>query len=45
MFDMVADWLHDADPSDAATVDSLIARLTDFYRAVRSGLGRPEPGL
>jgi AcrR family transcriptional regulator len=41
MFDMVADWLHDSDPSDADAVDVLIARLTDFYSAVRSGLGRP----
>jgi AcrR family transcriptional regulator len=41
MFDMVADWLHDSDPSDAEAVDVLIARLTDFYGAVRSGLGRP----
>jgi AcrR family transcriptional regulator len=41
MFDMVADWLHDSDPTDAAAVEDLIARLTDFYRAVRSGLERP----
>jgi AcrR family transcriptional regulator len=39
MFDLVADWLQDSDPADPLAVDSLIRRLTDFYLAVRSGLG------
>jgi AcrR family transcriptional regulator len=38
LFDVVADWLHDADPADADAVDELIRRLTVFYRTLRAGL-------
>lgn len=39
MFDLIADWLLDADPDRAGDVDSLIAGLSDFYQTVRGGLG------
>ena len=38
LFDLVADWMLDADPADPASRDSLVADLTAFYRAVRAGL-------
>lgn len=38
MFDIVADWLVDADVSDPAAVDALIARLNLFYNTVLAGL-------
>lgn len=38
MFDLIADWLLDADPGDPAHVESLITDLTDFYRLVQAGL-------
>jgi AcrR family transcriptional regulator len=39
LFDIVADWLQDADPTDTGAVDDLIERLTAFYCVVRAGLG------
>jgi AcrR family transcriptional regulator len=41
MFDLVADWLQDAEPEDSGAIDDLIERLGDFYRVVRTGLDRP----
>jgi hypothetical protein len=41
MFELVADWLQGADPSNAADVESLVADLTDFYETVRRGLNGP----
>jgi AcrR family transcriptional regulator len=38
LFDLVADWMLDADPADPANRDDLITDLTAFYRAVRAGL-------
>jgi AcrR family transcriptional regulator len=38
LFDLVADWMLDADPADPASRDSLVAGLTAFYRVVRAGL-------
>ena len=38
LFDLVADWLLDADPADPAARDALLADFTAFYRAVRAGL-------
>ncbi len=38
LFDIVADWLQDADPTDSGAVDDLIERLTAFYRVLRAGL-------
>lgn len=38
LFDLVADWLLDTDPTDPAARDTLLADLTAFYRAVRAGL-------
>jgi AcrR family transcriptional regulator len=38
LFDLVADWMLDADPADPAQRESLIADLTAFYEAVRHGL-------
>lgn len=37
LFDIVADWLHDADPTHP-DLDALVARLTSFYRTTRRGL-------
>jgi AcrR family transcriptional regulator len=39
MFELVADWLQDADPGSPADVEALITDLTDFHEAVQSGLG------
>lgn len=38
LFDLVADWLLDADPTDPAARDALLADFTAFYQAVRAGL-------
>jgi AcrR family transcriptional regulator len=38
MFDLIADWLLDADPNDPANVESLITDLTGFYRLIQAGL-------
>src|SRR5262249_52489574 len=38
MFDLIADWLLDNDPGDAAEVEALITDLTDFYRVITDGL-------
>jgi AcrR family transcriptional regulator len=38
MFDLIADWLLDADPADPTHVEALIADLTGFYRLIQSGL-------
>jgi AcrR family transcriptional regulator len=40
MFDLISDWLLDADPADAAAVESLITDLTDFYDVIQTGLRR-----
>lgn len=41
LFDLLADWLIDADPAAGADTDRLIAGLTAFYQAVRDG-SRPN---
>ncbi|WP_018658242.1 TetR/AcrR family transcriptional regulator [Actinomadura flavalba] len=38
LFDLIADWLLDADPADPAATDALITALTAFYAAVRTGV-------
>ena len=38
MFDLIADWLLDADPAQSADIEGLIAQLTDFFQMVRYGL-------
>jgi AcrR family transcriptional regulator len=38
LFDLVSDWLLDADPRDQAAVDSLINDLLAYYGAVRAGV-------
>ncbi|WP_116101119.1 TetR/AcrR family transcriptional regulator [Amycolatopsis thermalba] len=38
MFDLVADWVLDADPADPAQVEALIGDLGDFYRVIVAGL-------
>jgi AcrR family transcriptional regulator len=38
MFDLIADWLLDADPGAPAAVQALITDLTGFYRTFQSGL-------
>jgi AcrR family transcriptional regulator len=38
MFDLIADWLLDAEPDRPDDVASLIRGLTDFYQTVRDGL-------
>lgn len=38
LFDLVSDWLLDADPEDPADVERLIDDLTRFYRVVRRGI-------
>jgi AcrR family transcriptional regulator len=38
MFDLVADWLLDADPGDTGDVEQLVADLEAFYGVVRDGL-------
>jgi AcrR family transcriptional regulator len=47
LFDLVTDWLHDADTTEdtdagktdaAPDVDTLVRDLTDFYRVVRDGM-------
>jgi AcrR family transcriptional regulator len=38
MFDLIADWLLDADPGDPAAVEALITDLTDFYQVIQAGL-------
>lgn len=42
LFDLIADWLLDADPHDPAHVEALITNLTEFYRTVRSGVRTPR---
>jgi AcrR family transcriptional regulator len=37
LFDLVADWLHDADPAHP-DLDALVANLTAFYTTARRGL-------
>ncbi|WP_245974408.1 TetR/AcrR family transcriptional regulator [Thermomonospora umbrina] len=37
LFDLIADWLLDADLHDPAHVEALITDLTEFYRVVRTG--------
>lgn len=43
IFDVVADWLHDSDPTDISTRQSLVDDLIDFYTAVRQGLATITP--
>ena len=38
LFDLVSDWLLDADPEDPGDVERLIDDLTRFYRVVRRGI-------
>jgi AcrR family transcriptional regulator len=38
MFDLVADWLQDADPTSSGDVESLVVDLTAFIRVVGNGL-------
>ncbi|MFC0626614.1 TetR/AcrR family transcriptional regulator [Kribbella deserti] len=38
LFDLIADWLLDADPGEPADVERLIDDLTRFYRVVRRGI-------
>jgi AcrR family transcriptional regulator len=38
LFDLISDWLVDADPRDQAAVDSLIGDLLAYYGVVRAGL-------
>lgn len=38
LFDLVADWLLDADPANTADVEALITDLTDFHRVIRAGI-------
>jgi AcrR family transcriptional regulator len=38
LFDLISDWLVDADPRDQAEVDSLIGDLLAYYGVVRAGL-------
>lgn len=38
MFELVADWLLDADPTRESDRDELVAALTGFYDTVRAGL-------
>jgi hypothetical protein len=38
MFDLVADWLLDADPTDPAAVTTLVTDLTTFHAVVTTGL-------
>ncbi|MDL4816494.1 TetR/AcrR family transcriptional regulator [Actinomadura opuntiae] len=38
LFDLIADWLLDADPRDPADVEALIGDLGAFYTAVRTGV-------
>jgi AcrR family transcriptional regulator len=38
LFDILADWLMDADTDDPAAIERLIADLLVFYRTVRAGL-------
>jgi len=38
LFDLVADWMLDNDPADAAHVEALVEDLAAFYQVVRGGL-------
>jgi AcrR family transcriptional regulator len=38
MFDLIADWLLDADPGNPQDVEALIKDLTAFYQLIRTGL-------
>jgi AcrR family transcriptional regulator len=38
LFDLISDWLTDADPHDGEMVNTLIADLVAYYDVVRSGL-------
>ncbi|HEV2784334.1 MAG TPA: TetR/AcrR family transcriptional regulator [Actinophytocola sp.] len=40
MFDLIADWLLDADPGAGAGVDALITDLINFYDVIQTGLRR-----
>ncbi|MGW1056271.1 TetR/AcrR family transcriptional regulator [Streptomyces sp. NPDC002521] len=42
MFDLVADWLLDADPTDQDQVVTLVHDLQDFYEVVRTGVSTPS---
>ncbi|MCP2341593.1 TetR/AcrR family transcriptional regulator [Actinomadura rupiterrae] len=43
LFELIADWLLDADPADPDAVQTLLNDLTAFYETVRAGLTASRP--
>ena len=44
LFEIVADWVHDADVADENAVATLIHDLISFYSATRAGMQQAAPG-
>jgi AcrR family transcriptional regulator len=44
LFEIVADWVHDADVTDEKAVATLVHDLVSFYSATRAGMRQPAPG-
>jgi hypothetical protein len=44
LFEIVADWVHDADVTDEQAIATLISDLISFYGATRAGMGLSVPG-